>query len=120
MPTNEELQLADYIMKGLESGTKEITTNFIFCDDNSIYSACALGMAIIGKFGQEEAEKLWGAEHNYVDPDDKAAKILGISVTLAHLIDYAHCGRISAKKIALALREGTLETTINDWHRNIR
>ena len=108
MTTAEEL--AEFIERRLAMpNVKECNTQWMFKEDNGTFHVCALGLALIGKYGgAEDAYKEFERENHATEqfPLETIHKLLCISFEMTFAIDSAHCQGISATQIIKDLRSG--------------
>jgi|GEM_PF-7017220 len=104
-------RLGVWIMRGLKLGATEDPGTYLHIDDQGAFRCCALGIGLVGKYGNPEAAH----EAYYRECDRKLggspamAHLLGIPLLLADRIVMNHIDlRVSAKKIALELIGGTM------------
>lgn len=101
MTTNAEL--AGLIECGLATpNVKECHTQWMFKEDNGTFHVCALGLALIGKYGgAEDAYKEYKREAHATEqfPLETIHKLINISFDMTFAIDSTHCQGISAMQI---------------------
>jgi hypothetical protein len=112
------VEMAELIERGLtfvsgqtSTGALQEKTNTFLQAVGVAYQAGALGLAMIGRFGDPGlALRQWDAVSNQsiAGKFEAAAQILGISLPLARLIDANHAAGLPASVIAQNLRMGTL------------
>lgn len=113
------IEVAEFIEDGLTLMAKTSTCGFrvretplAFLDClGGAYQAGALGLAFIGKFGDPPAALNRWLEVSNASPAGKfeaAAKLLGIPVALARLVEINHHNGVPAAEIAGRLRIGNL------------
>jgi hypothetical protein len=110
MPTSNQ-QLAQWIRKSVALGVKEIHGCFITMNSAEIISACALGMALIGKVGntKEALQKVKDAPNRGSGDLVIIATFLEIPESFAGEISNRHArGLGNAREIADALENGDL------------
>lgn len=98
------IDLARFIEIPLESGVKEIRTQYIK-SENGKHSACILGLILIGKTGINTALKL--VNENLIDLSSrKMAQLIGMDVQQSFDLEgLFHNKKLSAAEIAAQLRE---------------
>lgn len=112
------IEIADLIAAGLAFTTtarripvREDSGRFLKSVNGAVY-ASALGLAIIGKFGdpQRALDRWTSAVRSTIEDEEftVASSILGIPLALARLVEVNHRGGVAAAEIAVALRLGNL------------
>ncbi|HTX38790.1 MAG TPA: hypothetical protein VME43_27375 [Bryobacteraceae bacterium] len=113
------ITIAEWIERGLElvtsradGGLRVRESQRAFLElAGTTYRAGSLGLALIGKDGDPQvALQRWiqVSGNSLADQLEAAARLLGIPVALARLVELNHRGGITARVIAKNLRAGTL------------
>jgi hypothetical protein len=112
-------EIAELIEQGLAFATDRApgglrvqeTPSVFLARAESVYHASALGLALIARSGDPGLALRRWSEVSNTSPAGRfeaAARLLGISVALARLIDTNHSNGLNAAAIAYELRIGTL------------
>ena len=119
------IEVAEYIERGLgvlagrlKGGSRIAEAPRCFLDlAGRTYLAGALGLALIGKFGDPQAALDAWLQVSNTSPAGKfeaAAGLLGVSTGLARLVEINHCNGVPAIEIASSLRTGTLSLSFRN------
>ena len=112
----ETAELIEQGMTFLGAGVEE-KPNVFLEQRGALFSAGALGLAMIGKSGgPRRALKEWSRVSNSSPAKrlESAAEFLGITIALARMVELNHRNGVAANGIANALRGGSLAMAVQN------